>query len=96
MTNPCDEQHVWELLGNVADPEIPALSVVDLGIVRHIQWNDAKFIITVTPTYAGCPAMTMIESDIQKALESEDIPSTITRILAPAWTTAWLSDSARA
>ena len=59
---------VWEWLDDVPDPEIPAISLVDLGIIRDVSWNDDRLEVTVTPTYSGCPATSIINLDIETAL----------------------------
>ncbi|CAG9170473.1 Putative 1,2-phenylacetyl-CoA epoxidase, subunit D [Cupriavidus laharis] len=83
---------VWAWLEQVPDPEIPVISVVDLGIVRDVAWVDETCVITITPTYSGCPAMTVIRDDIERVLAAQGIGrvSVQTR-LAPAWTTDWMS-----
>lgn len=87
---------VWELLGQVMDPEIPVISVVDLGIVRDVRDGPGGLEVVITPTYSGCPATRQIEQDIRVALAQAgfgDAKLTIT--LSPAWTTDWISDSGR-
>ena len=86
----------WHALGNVPDPEVPALSVVDLGIVREVrevsQADGGGLQIVLTPTYSGCPATEAIEADIRSALEREALgPLQISYRLAPAWTSDWIS-----
>src|SRR4051794_36552348 len=87
---------IWNWLEEVVDPEIPVISVVDLGIVRDVRWREnhyeSKLIITITPTYSGCPANTVIQKDIITALRERGITNVqIESRLAPAWTTDWLS-----
>jgi ring-1,2-phenylacetyl-CoA epoxidase subunit PaaD len=90
------EKKVWEILEQVSDPEIPVLTIADLGIIRSIDKIDNSFKITITPTYSGCPAMRVIESEIEAALVAEGITNiTIETILSPAWTTDWLSENGR-
>jgi ring-1,2-phenylacetyl-CoA epoxidase subunit PaaD len=87
----------WAILERVPDPEIPVLSVVDLGIVREVEESaDGRAVtVTVTPTYSGCPATEVIMRDVRTALEaSYDVVDVQTR-LSPAWTTDWLSDAGR-
>jgi ring-1,2-phenylacetyl-CoA epoxidase subunit PaaD len=91
---------VWTWLAEVADPEIPVLSVVDLGIVRDVAWlvddGAAVLKVTVTPTYSGCPATRVIERDIVRALHARGVQRVeIEQRLAPPWTTAWMSDVGR-
>ena len=84
---------IWAWLDKVPDPEIPVISVVDLGIVRDVAWEGDMLIVTVTPTYTGCPATSIINLDIETALREKGIGKLeIKRQLSPAWTTDWLSD----
>jgi ring-1,2-phenylacetyl-CoA epoxidase subunit PaaD len=87
----------WRVLASVLDPEVPALSVVDLGLVRGIDERaDGGLEVVLTPTYSGCPAVEVIESDVVAALEAASLgPVTVRRQFAPAWTTDWISDEGR-
>jgi len=90
------EAEIWRVLEQVKDPEIPVLSVVDLGIVREVKCSDDSVEVAITPTYSGCPAMNMIETNILDMLKSADYPNPkVTTVLSPAWTTDWLSESGR-
>ena len=92
-----DKQHILDLLENVSDPEIPVISIVDLGIVRNIDVMDEKLEITITPTYSGCPAMLEIEKAINNELKKEGIANfKITTVLSPAWSTEWMSGKGKA
>lgn len=83
---------VLETLRSVMDPEIPVLSVVDMGVIRHIEVTD-HLVITITPTYSGCPAMNTIEADIKKCLLDEGYENVeVKTVLQPAWTTDWLTE----
>lgn len=84
-------------IGTVPDPEVPAISVVELGIVREVSVSDAGAVtVTITPTYSGCPAMFEIEKDIRTALESAGASAVEVRtVLSPAWTTDWIGPEAR-
>jgi ring-1,2-phenylacetyl-CoA epoxidase subunit PaaD len=91
---------IWEWLGAVPDPEIPAVSVVDLGIVRDVAWIDGAgagvLKVTVTPTYSGCPATRVIARDIVLALRDRGVEHVELEVrVAPPWTTDWLSESGR-
>ena len=66
---PPSTAQVWDWLAEVPDPEIPVVSVTDLGIIRDVRWQDGTLVVAVTPTYSGCPATEVIESDIREALE---------------------------
>ena len=92
-----DTAEVWTWLDKVPDPEIPVISVVDLGIVRDIAWVEDCLEVAVTPTYSGCPATTVIAMDIETALRDRGIEQVRIRTrIAPPWTTDWLSDKGRA
>ncbi len=88
--------YIWELLEEVSDPEVPVLSVVDLGVARQVEVNEQSITITITPTYSGCPAMKTMEDDIRKKLSDHQVENvTINTVLSPAWTTDWLSENGR-
>lgn len=88
---------VWEWLSHVPDPEVPVISLTDLGIIRDVQWQGETLEITVTPTYSGCPATRIINLDIETALRNKGIDNiSLKRQLSPAWTTDWLSPEGRA
>ncbi len=90
------KDEIWEWLEEVSDPEIPVLSVVDLGVVRDASFEDNSWIITITPTYSGCPAMQVMEADIKSKLKEKGIADVKVRtVLSPAWTTDWLSDKGK-
>ena len=81
---------------SVVDPEIPVLTIDDLGILRGVRVDDGKVVVTITPTYSGCPAMLQIEEDVIRALHDagyEDVR--VETLFKPAWTTAWMSESGR-
>ena len=88
---------VWEWLADVPDPEIPVISVVDLGIVRGVAWNGDTMEVAVTPTYSGCPATSVIALDIETALRDRGLDKIrIKNQLNPPWTSDWLNEDARA
>lgn len=92
MANVATSQ-VWEWLDQVPDPEIPVISLVDLGIIRDVDWQEDTLVVTVTPTYSGCPATTIINLDIETALRGHGIEKLeLKRQLSPAWTTDWLTE----
>ncbi len=92
-----EEAAVWALLEDVTDPEIPVLTVADLGVLREVRTGGEAVEVVITPTYSGCPAMNTIESDIQRRLEDAGYREVkVTTVLAPAWTTDWLSEAGRA
>jgi ring-1,2-phenylacetyl-CoA epoxidase subunit PaaD len=87
---------VWDWLGQVSDPEIPVISVVDLGIVRDVAWNGDECVVTITPTYSGCPAMQVIAESVTEALHSHGVPKVrLVNQLSPAWTTDWMSEAGK-
>lgn len=89
-------EELLEILDTVKDPEVPVLSVVELGIVRDAVASDAGVVVTITPTYSGCPAMHEIEMEIRRALAVEALgPVEIRTTYSPAWTTDWISAAAR-
>jgi len=96
--SPVTAAQVWTWLGEVPDPEIPVISVVDLGIVRDVAVaDDGGCTVTITPTYSGCPAMEVIAADIERALRERGVGSLrIATRLSPAWTTDWMSDAGKA
>ncbi|EKV30708.1 Phenylacetate-CoA oxygenase, PaaJ subunit [Caenispirillum salinarum AK4] len=97
MRDATAEQRAWEALETVFDPEIPQLSIVDLGIVRAVEaGGDGTVRADLSPTYSGCPAVSVIELDAEVALRAAGFASvTIKRALSPAWTTDWITDRGR-
>ncbi|MEM8579509.1 MAG: 1,2-phenylacetyl-CoA epoxidase subunit PaaD [Pseudomonadota bacterium] len=92
-----DADDIWALLDTVPDPEIPVISLVDLGIIRGVAWEGATLIVTVTPTYSGCPATSVINFEIDAALRAAGYTDIrLDRQLSPPWTTDWLSDKGKA
>jgi ring-1,2-phenylacetyl-CoA epoxidase subunit PaaD len=91
-----DEKQIWNILEEVKDPEVPVLSVIDLGIVRAVETSDDKISIIITPTYSGCPAMDIISMDIRlKLIEKGYRNISIQQQLSPAWTTDWMSEAGK-
>ncbi|HEU4785891.1 MAG TPA: iron-sulfur cluster assembly protein, partial [Gemmatimonadaceae bacterium] len=89
-------EEVLEILADVKDPEIPVISVVELGIVRDVTIAGTGVTVTITPTYSGCPAMREIEADITRALQEHGVsPVEIRTVYSPAWTTNWIGEEAR-
>ena len=96
MQRPSTDQ-VWTWLNEIPDPEIPAISLTDLGIIRDVAWPDDTLTVTVTPTYSGCPATSLINMEIETALRAHGIDKlTLKRQLSPAWTTDWMTEEGRA
>lgn len=87
-----DRQRVWDLAATVVDPEIPVLTIEDLGILRDVSVDDDRVTVTITPTYSGCPAMDAIRDDVLSVLAREGVENAEVRLtLSPAWTTDWMS-----
>jgi len=87
---------LFELLGSVADPEIPVLSLLDLGVLRDSSIDDYKVTITITPTYAGCPAMAAMRADIETTLAAAGYGQVrVQQKLSPAWSTDWMTQGGR-
>ena len=90
------EARAWAALREVMDPEVPVLSLVDLGVVRGVHVGADGTEVVLTPTYSGCPATEVIAASVRGALEEEGLgPVTLTQRLAPAWTTDWISEAGR-
>ncbi|MBS0614898.1 MAG: phenylacetate-CoA oxygenase subunit PaaJ [Proteobacteria bacterium] len=87
------EQRVWALLDTLPDPEIPVITLTDLGIIRHVQVADDGVEVGVSPTYTGCPATEMIRRNIREALAAAGIaPVRVVDVLFPPWSTDWISE----
>ena len=91
-----DKKMLYEYLEEIKDPEVPVLSIIDLGIVRDIQLKDDELEVTITSTYMGCPAMDMIATAIRIELTTLGFKKIkITRAISPAWTTDWMSEAGK-
>jgi ring-1,2-phenylacetyl-CoA epoxidase subunit PaaD len=89
-------QRAWDAAASVVDPEIPVLTIADLGVLRDVAVNNGRVEVAITPTYSGCPAMNMITLEIELALEREGFSNPkIRTVLSPAWTTDWMSEDGR-
>ena len=90
-------QQAWAIAAEVADPEVPVLTIDDLGVLRSVRVGDDDVTIDITPTYSGCPAMEAIRDDVVSALNAAGFEHVVVNItLSPAWTTDWISDLGRA
>jgi ring-1,2-phenylacetyl-CoA epoxidase subunit PaaD len=90
------EAAVWCVLASVPDPEIPVLSIVDLGIVRHVRWQGEELHVGITPTYSGCPATEVIRRSVEAALTQAGYTHAIVEdVLSPAWTSDWITEEGR-
>ena len=96
MLQTLDTQTLWQALDEVKDPEIPVVSVVEMGIVRAVETCDEKVTVTMTPTFSGCPALQVMKDDIEAKLLSLGVAEVeVKTVLSPAWSTDWLSDGAK-
>jgi ring-1,2-phenylacetyl-CoA epoxidase subunit PaaD len=93
-TSPAVER-AWALLEQVPDPEIPVVSIRELGILREINEHEGALEVVITPTYSGCPAIGQIEDDVRSAMAAAGLRVDVVTRLAPAWTTDWITDAAR-
>ena len=89
-------QRAWDAAARVVDPEIPVLTIADLGVLRNVSISDGRVEVAITPTYCGCPTMNMIALEIELALERAGFRHcTVRTVLSPAWTTDWMSEDGR-
>lgn len=89
-------RRAWDAAAQVVDPEIPVLTIADLGVLRDVRIHDGQVEVAITPTYSGCPAMNMIALEIELALERAGIGRpTVRTVLSPAWTTDWMSEAGK-
>jgi len=89
------EKQINDILETISDPEIPVLSIMEMGVVRAAKWENNVVEVTITPTYSGCPAMDVIGDDIKKAMKAAGFESKVNLVLAPAWTTDWITPKGR-
>jgi len=90
-------EQVWDWLRQVPDPEIPVLSLVDLGVIREVAWEGGTLKVAISPTYSGCPATSVIAFDVEAALRGHGIDDLqLERRLSPPWTTDWISEAGKA
>ncbi|MET3206713.1 1,2-phenylacetyl-CoA epoxidase subunit PaaD [Pseudarthrobacter sp. S3] len=90
------QQQAWDIAATVCDPEIPVLTIEDLGILRDVQAEGKSVRVTITPTYSGCPAMDAIRDDLKTAFAKEGYTAEVDLVLAPAWTTDWMTEAGKA
>jgi len=88
-------QQAWQLLESLSDPEIPVITLRELGILREVRESAQGLEVVITPTYSGCPAMGQIEDDVKATLATAGLQATVVTQLAPAWTTDWMTAAAR-
>ncbi len=91
-----EQKKVWAILETVTDPEVPVITITDLGIVRDVKIIDDEIEVIITPTYTGCPAMDMIAMNIKLALIENGFKNIkVTSVLSPVWTTDWMSEAGK-
>ncbi|MGX1023658.1 1,2-phenylacetyl-CoA epoxidase subunit PaaD [Flavobacterium sp. CS20] len=96
MTKNSDiQKQLYPILKSIPDPEIPVLSIIDLGVVRSAKVNNHIAKVKITPTYSGCPAMDAIGDDIKKALKENGFEPEVELVLSPAWTTDWMTEEGK-
>lgn len=86
---------ITDRIGSIPDPEVPVLTIADLGILRSVEEIDHQIVVTITPTYSGCPAMHHIEQELLAALDECDVPGRVDMVFTPAWTTEWMTSAGR-
>jgi len=96
LRDPTLQERALQAVSQVCDPEIPVLTIADLGVLRDVRVEDGRVEVAITPTYSGCPAMSTIQLDIEVALEQAGIHGGRVRlVLSPAWTTDWMTEDGR-
>lgn len=90
-----DRSRAWHAAASVLDPEVPCVTVADLGILRSVEIEDGVAVARVTPTYSGCPAVLAIELAVEAALLDAGFEARIERVISPAWTTDWITEEGR-
>jgi ring-1,2-phenylacetyl-CoA epoxidase subunit PaaD len=89
-------ERAYQAVSKVVDPEIPVLTIVDIGILRDVQVEEGKVVVTITPTYSGCPAMDMIRDEVTAALVAAGFEdSEVRMVYSPPWTTDWMTDGGK-
>ena len=94
-TTALTKDEIWQKLQNIPDPEIPVISIVDLGIIRNVEVKGDDLYITMTPTYSGCPALIAMQDDVRAAFQDTGMNVHISITYKPAWTTDWMSEETK-
>jgi len=90
------KEHIFSILSEIPDPEIPVISIVELGVIRNVDIQNKNIEVVITPTYSGCPAMKQMEDDVRKKLQAQGFENiNIITQYSPPWTTDWLSEEAK-
>ncbi|WP_432949722.1 1,2-phenylacetyl-CoA epoxidase subunit PaaD [Kribbella sp. CA-253562] len=87
---------IWAAVGEIADPEVPVLTIADLGVLRDVRHEGDEVVVTITPTYSGCPAMDVIRHEVELTLNHLGVDGRVETVLSPAWTTDWMSEAGKA
>jgi ring-1,2-phenylacetyl-CoA epoxidase subunit PaaD len=96
VTTQINKEQIWDFLKEIPDPEVPAINIVELGVVRDVLIIEDNIKITITPTYSGCPAMKVMEEDIITKLTEKGFQNfTILTVFSPAWTTDWMTEETK-
>ena len=96
VVNTCvDLQAAREIAANVPDPELPSLTLTDLGILRSVELQEDTVVARVSPTYSGCPALDVIEQSVLEALQQAGFNARVERVMSPPWTTNWITDEGK-
>ncbi|MBI2269562.1 MAG: phenylacetate-CoA oxygenase subunit PaaJ [Bacteroidetes bacterium] len=91
-----NKEEIWNCLSQIPDPDIPVISITDLGLVRDVKINKDKVTVSVTPSYSGCPAMQLFKADILSALKTKGLNEVeVKTVYSPPWTTDWISETAK-
>ncbi|MDX2969389.1 1,2-phenylacetyl-CoA epoxidase subunit PaaD [Kribbella solani] len=90
------DEAILEAVGELPDPEIPVLTIADLGVLRGVRHEGDEVVVTITPTYSGCPAMDLIRHEVELTLRSLQVDGRVETTLSPAWTTDWMTDAGKA
>lgn len=86
---------ILEAVGEVADPEVPVLTIADLGVLRGVRHEGDEVVVTITPTYSGCPAMDLIRHEVELTLQALQVDGRVETVLSPAWTTDWMTEAGK-
>ncbi|MEU4193660.1 1,2-phenylacetyl-CoA epoxidase subunit PaaD [Kribbella sp. NPDC026611] len=89
------DAEILEAVGEVPDPEVPVLTIADLGVLRGLHHEADQVVVTITPTYSGCPAMDLIRHEVELTLQSLHVDGRVETVLSPPWTTDWMTDSGK-
>jgi ring-1,2-phenylacetyl-CoA epoxidase subunit PaaD len=90
------DQAIWDAVGEVLDPEVPVLTIADLGVLRSVRHEGDEVVVAITPTYSGCPAMDVIRHEVELTLQALHVNGRVETVLSPAWTTDWMSEEGKA